>query len=283
MGLYRSTLTITLPSCTACSDLHTLASLRNLHTLSLHVSPHSTRATLDTDSVSSAGVQCLVTSLTSLQQLSLPHCAIVPQGLAQFRGFVHLLTLDLSESQWLDDGCLAAAAVGWKNLERLNISGCRLVSDLGLMVVAAACRHLKDLNISRCAHGISSAGVQKLTALTRLTRLSLAECDRVTSDAVAAIAAAQLPLQHLDLSGCSQVTDMAVAAIGRRLQRLQHLWLSYCCQVTNLGVRHLLQLSELEELDLIGTLYKQTPAIEELHMRVERVHYEDNSGLLWLL
>jgi F-box/leucine-rich repeat protein 2/20 len=168
-------------------------------------------------------------------------------------------------------------------LVTLNLSGCRLVSDLGLRVLVTACGHLRDLDISRCSHGISSVGVEKLTALTRLTRLSLAECERVTSDAVAALGTAQLPLQLLDVSACRQVTDAAVAVIGRQLQRLQHLRLSYCCQVTNLGVRHLLQLRELEELDLVGTLYKRTPATEKLHRQVERVHYEENSGLLWLL
>jgi len=183
-------------------------------------------------------------------------------GLAPLSGMSHLVALDLNR-------CLAtsfAFLAGLGALERLDLSDCRKLELLAPLAGLGALRVLRLDNLP----GLGSAELARLSGLEDLEELSLRGCPGIADEGLAHL----LPLKKLralDLSGghaqapC-RITDQGLSHLGR-LAGLRKLnlsgvyWVMYSCRpeadvfnvprpFTDQGLRALLALKELEELDL---------------------------------
>src|SRR5579864_6248464 len=212
--------------------LKPLAGLKNLERLcfSLHFLP--------TYNVQDKGIGFLA-GLTQLRELRLPQSRVVKPDL---QPFVHLQSLDLSDSAFVDDGMKALDGLG--ELRRLYLRN-TAVSDEGLKHVSGL-KHIEELDLYGVK--VTDRGLESLRNLTAMRKLNLLG---------------------------AEITDAGLDALAG-MTHLRELNL-YRSHITNAGLAKLAAFRELSALDVRYSRVTET-GVEGLHAAIPHCDVEFAGG-----
>jgi hypothetical protein len=132
-------------------------------------------------------------------------------------------------------------------LQHLDLSNCSRITDAGLVHVSQLHRlHHLDLGWNQKIH---DHGLSYLSKLTKLQGLELHCCDELTNACISYISTLT-SLRRLTLSFCEGISDVTVVHITEHLQQLIYLSLNGCTKITDASLRHLINLTQLQQIHL---------------------------------
>lgn len=171
--------------------------------------------------------------------------------LSRMEGLEHL---ELWCCDWLDDEALEYIA-RIPRLKTLELHGCFGFTDEGMRHIAAN-NSIKRLEID--GSNITDRGLECLATMQCLQELELDECSEITEDGVVSLTASN-SLQKLGFHSC-QLTD----ALLPRLKGLSAVCADVSCELTGAGLKHLVDLDNLESLVLNCTGVVNDEIVEDL-------------------
>ncbi|CAD7011514.1 EIN3-binding F-box protein 2 isoform X2 [Ceratitis capitata] len=171
-----------------------------------------------------------------LQHLSLANCRQLNTiSLQSFlKSQINLSTLDLSDTNCVNDSCIDVIVKNLPLIQELNIGGCTNISNVGASYLGTL-KYLKNLNISHC-DGIQSDGIKHGVAASKnviLQYLQMAHL-QVCVETVKTLSKNLPELRVLNLGHCvNGVTDESVQSIIENLHWLRVLSLENCFRITD--------------------------------------------------
>jgi hypothetical protein len=137
----------------------------------------------------------------------------------------------------------------WAGLEILDLSSCGRITDAGLENISQL-HKLTTLLLANVSL-ITDIGLVSLSGIVALTSLDLARNSNITDKGLESLS--QLPvLSSLRLPCCTKVTDLGLQSLTRNAGTLTTLNVSHNTNFTQAGMRHLAQLSALQDLSLMS-------------------------------
>eukprot|EP00795_Rhopilema_esculentum_P015032 gene15032-6193_t len=116
-------------------------------------------------------------------------------------------TLDLSQSQAVNDSVLNRIVAGCTKLRHLNLQACHHgVTDSGVKALSTLV-HLQDLDISYLSE-VTDASLEHLAATSRIQSLTCKACSLISNDGIiSSVLFGGTSLEYMDVSGCFAVSD----------------------------------------------------------------------------
>ncbi|XP_065054561.1 F-box and leucine-rich repeat protein 13-like [Rhopilema esculentum] len=159
--------------------------------------------------ISDNGLTKICTSNRQLRKLVFSESgnAVTPNGMVAVGMLTELQTLDLSQSQAVNDSVLNRIVAGCTKLRHLNLQACHHgVTDSGVKALSTLV-HLQDLDISYLSE-VTDASLEHLAATSRIQSLTCKACSLISNDGIiSSVLFGGTSLEYMDVSGCFAVSD----------------------------------------------------------------------------
>lgn len=200
--------------------------------------------------VTAAGVHCLRSHCSELQELTLTHCTgLSDEALGAVGCLANLRVLNLAACGGITDAGLHSLALGCGKLRDLSLKWCAGISDCGISDLARNCTELDSLDLSFTQ--VTAHSIQDVAKLPRLATLIIHKCDLIDDAAVACLK--DVPtLQVLNISASQSVTDAGIASLTSGSTSLLHLNVGYCTQVSEQCLQSVAKFRSLRLLRVDG-------------------------------
>jgi len=175
------------------------------------------------NNITQEGIKILAQNCSSINTLSLHHCAIGDPALLHISTYLQTLkSLSLTGCLNISDNGVTKIAQKCQELQYLDISHCKTLTSGSVKAIASSLSNLTHLDLSWCSDSISEGSLQKLSKIHKLLYLGVAD-SKITDHVL-----------HKIMQSCSKLTSLDISFCNSVLQSEKHL--KYLANLTRLNV-----------------------------------------------